>query len=473
MNRTEEMRDKSIGSLLWNFSLPAIVGMLVNSLYNVIDRIFVGRGIGSVAIAATTVAFPIMIVLMAVSILIGVGATALISIRLGEQKKEEADQIAGNAMGMLILLPAFFAAIFFIFTEPIIIAFGASPEVLPFARDFTQIIMLGSVFGSISMGMNNFIRAEGNPKVAMYTQILGAVVNIVLNYVFIFVFGWGMKGSAFATILAQAISAIWVLGYFFTGRSLVKLRARNLRPSWPILSGIMAIGFAPFAMQIASSIQQVILNKTLMAHGGDMALSAIGIIMSIATLLFMPVFGLAQGAQPIIGFNYGAKLYKRVAATWKLAVWAGSAIALVGYLALHIWSTQLVGLFSSGDIALTALTTHAMLIYMALIPIVGFQIVSSTYFQAVGKARQAAVLSLSRQVLFFIPLLLILPRYWGVEGVWRAAPIADMLAVMLTASLMYFEMRKLKQAEVRLQSNEQIDEAATASGRKLCSSECK
>lgn len=458
MDRSEEMRDGNIGRLLWNFSLPAIVGMLVNSLYNVIDRIFVGRGIGSIGIAATTVAFPIMIILMAVSILIGVGATALISIRLGEQRKDEAEKVAGNAMAMLILLPAFFAIIFLLFTEPVLMAFGASPEVLPYARDFTQIIMLGAVFGSISMGMNNFIRAEGNPKMAMYTQLLGAVANVALNYVFIFIFKWGMKGSAFATILAQLISAIWVLSYFFTGRSLVKIRIKNLRPTWPILTSIMAIGFAPFAMQIAASIQQVILNKSLMFYGGDMALSAIGILMSIATLLFMPVLGLAQGAQPIIGFNYGARQYQRVKETWKKAVLAGTCIALTGYLAIHIWPQQLVGLFSDGDTALTAMTVHAMMTFLALIPIVGFQVVSSTYFQAVGKARQAAVLSLSRQVLFFIPLLLILPHIWGIEGVWRTAPIADFLSVGLTATLIYFEMKKLNQDEERLPGSTEVTE---------------
>ncbi|MGI6434715.1 MAG: MATE family efflux transporter [Syntrophomonadaceae bacterium] len=470
MDRSQHMGNKSIGSLLWNFSLPAIVGMSVNALYNVVDRIFVGRGIGSLAIAATTVALPLMVVLMAVSILIGVGATALISIRLGEQKKAEAEKIAGNAITMLIVLPAFFATLFFIFTEPILVFCGASPEVLPYARDFTQIIMLGAVFGSFSMGVNNFIRAEGNPRVAMYTQLLGAVANVVLNYIFIFRFGWGMKGSAFATILAQMISAIWVLGYFLTGRSLLKLRLSNLRPAWTILSSIMAIGFAPFGMQIASSIQQVILNNTLMVHGGDMALSAIGIVMSIATLLFMPVLGLAQGAQPIIGFNYGARRYDRVKATWKMAVLAGTAIALAGYLVLHIWPAQLVGLFSDGDTALTTMTIHAMLIYMALIPIAGFQIVSSTYFQAVGKARQAVVLSLSRQVLFFIPLLLILPRFWGVEGVWRAAPLADFLAVSLSATLMYWEMRNLRKNQDEHTPEEPTEAAAPGN---LCGSECE
>jgi putative MATE family efflux protein len=453
MDRSMEMKEGSIGSLLWSFSLPAIIGMSVNALYNIVGRIFVGRGIGALAIAATTVAFPLMIIIMAVSILVGVGATALISIRLGEDKKEAAEKIAANAITMIILLSAIFAALFFVFTEQVLTICGASPEVMPYARDYTQIIMLGAVFGSFSMGVNNFIRAEGNPKMAMYTQLLGAAANIALNYLFIFPLGWGIKGSALATILAQLLSSLWVLNYYLRGKSLVKLRLANFRPSWPILSSMMAIGFAPFAMQIASSIQQVILNKTLMAYSGDLALSAIGIIMSIATMLFMPVLGLAQGAQPIIGFNYGARQYQRVAKTWKLAVAGGTLIALLGYLVLRIWPQQLVGLFSEGDMALTALTTHAMLTYMALIPIVGFQVVSSTYFQAVGKAKQAAVLSLSRQVLFFIPLLIVLPRFWGVEGVWRAAPIADFLAVSLSATMMYFEMRKIKEQDEQSLTN--------------------
>ncbi|CFX39907.1 Multi antimicrobial extrusion protein [Syntrophomonas zehnderi OL-4] len=443
MDRSEQMLEQSVGKLLWSFSLPTIVGMLVNSLYNVIARIFVGRGIGFLAIAATTVAFPIMILLMAVSLLIGVGATALISIKLGEQKKDEAEKVAGNAMTMLILLPAILSVLFLLFTEPILIIFGASAEVLPFARDFTQIIMLGSVFGSVSMGMNNFIRAEGNPKMSMYTQILGAVVSIALNYVFIFKFHWGIKGSALAIILAQLVSAIWVLSYFFTGRSLIKIRWQNLKPSRPVLGSIMAIGFAPFAMQLASSIQQLILNKTLMFYGGDTALAAIGILMSISTLLFMPVLGLSQGAQPIIGFNYGAGQYKRVRETWKIAVLAGTGIALAGFLAINIWPVQLVELFSKGDTALTAMTVHAMIIFFALLPVLGFQITSSIYFQAVGKAKQAAVLSLSRQFLIFIPLLLILPHFWGVDGVWRTAPISDGLSALLTAAFIYVEMKRL------------------------------
>jgi len=443
MQNSLEMRDKKISVLLWKFSLPAIAGMLINALYNIIDRIFVGRGVGSLAIAATTVAFPIMLILMAVSILIGIGATALISIRLGEQRKEEAEKIAGNAAVMLIALPLIIAVIYLLFPEPILKAFGASEEVLPYARDFVHIIILGAAFGSISMGMNNFIRAEGNPRLAMFTQVAGALINGVLNYVFIFKLGLGIKGSALATVSGQFISSVWVLSYFWSGRSLVKIRFKNLKLQLPIITSIVSIGFAPFAMQIANSVQQSILNKTLLAYGGDLALSAVGIMMSIAALLFMPIVGLSQGAQPLIGFNYGARQYDRVKETVKIAVIAGVCIASAGFVAINIWPTQIVGLFSEGDTALTEMTAQAMRMFFALFPVVGFQIICANYFQAAGKPVQSAILSLSRQVLLFIPLLLILPKFWGINGVWRTAPIADGISVLVTAIFIFFEMKNL------------------------------
>ncbi|MDD4588782.1 MAG: MATE family efflux transporter, partial [Heliobacteriaceae bacterium] len=312
-----------------------------------------------------------------------------------------------------------------------------------YARDFVQIIMLGAAFGSISMGMNNFIRAEGNPKLAMLTQIVGALINVVLNYIFIFKLGLGIKGSALATLSGQLFSAIWVLSYFLLGKSLVKIRLRNLRLQMPVIISIVSIGFAPFAMQIANSIQQSILNKTLLFYGGDLALSAVGIIMSIAALMFMPIVGLSQGAQPLIGYNYGALQYNRVKETMKIAVIAGSCIAVAGYLVINTWPVQIVGLFSKGDIPLTELTSQAMRVFFALFPVVGFQIICSNYFQAVGKPVQSTILGLSRQVLLFIPLLLVLPNFWGINGVWRTAPLADGLAVLLTAAFIYHEMKSL------------------------------
>ena len=269
MNSITTLRNGKIGSLLWKFSWPAVIAMLVNSLYNIIDRIFVGRGVGSIAIAATTVAFPIMLILLAVSVLIGVGATSLISIRLGEKKPEEAEKIAGNAMLLLILLPICISIIYFLFSTSILTFFGASAEVLPYAKDFTHIIMLASALGSISMGMVNFIRAEGNPKMAMYTQVIGTVINIVLNYIFVMKLGFGIKGSALATVCGQTFSSIWVLSYFLSGHSFLIIRLKNLRLQKSLVFSIVSIGFAPFAMQLANSLQNVVMNKALMTYGGD------------------------------------------------------------------------------------------------------------------------------------------------------------------------------------------------------------
>jgi len=448
MRKKLDLRNGSIGKLLWEFSIPAMIGMLVNALYNIISRIFVGRGVGSIAIAAVTVALPIMTLLAAVAMLIAIGATALISIRLGEQKNEEVEKIAGNATLLLILLPLLLSGIYFLFSDPLLKLFGASQDVLPYARDYIHIIMLGSVPGVIAYGVNNFIRAEGNPRFAMLTQIIGAVVNITLNYVFIFILGWGIKGSALATIIGQTVSACLVLGYFLLGRSKIKLRPKNFKIHIPLVINIVTIGFAPFAMQIANTVQQTILNKTLMSYGGDLALSAVGIIMSVAMLLLMPVVGISQGAQPLIGYNYGAQLYDRVKEAFNKAMIAGIALATVGYILIILFATPIVGLFSEGDMALTELTVHAMFIFFAVLPIVGFQIVGANYFQAVGKPVQSTILSLSRQVLIFIPLLLILPQFMGIDGAWITAPIADFLAVTITAIFLFYELRNKSNKKV-------------------------
>lgn len=438
------MKEEKIGSLLWKFSLPAIIGMLVNALYNIVDRIFVGRGVGAIAIAATTVAFPIMILMMAVAMLIGIGATALISIRLGEQKKDEAEKIAGNAITLLVIFSLLFTGVYFLFADSLLLMFGADQDVLPYARDFTHIIMLGSVFGAIGFGANNFIRAEGNPTIAMLTQLAGTFVNIILNYVFIFKLGLGIKGSALASVIGQALSAALVIAYFYSGKSLLRIRIKYLlNLEFALVGRIMAIGAAPFAMQISFSVQQTILNKTLISLGGELALAAVGIMMSIGTIIIMPVIGISQGAQPLIGYNYGAKEYARVKETLRKGVIAATCYVLVGFAVIYKWTFQIISAFSRNDTALTALTSEALVIFFMLLPFVGFQIMCSNYFQAVGKPVKSMVLSLSRQVLFYIPLLLILPRYFGLQGVWWTSPIADGCSVLLTAVVIFWEMRNL------------------------------
>ncbi|MCI1945519.1 MATE family efflux transporter [Clostridium luticellarii] len=453
MDNTMELRDGKISSLLWKFSWPAVIAMLLNSIYNIIDRIFVGRGVGSIAIAAITVAFPIMLILLAVSVLIGVGATSLISIRLGEKKPEEAEKIAGNATLLLILLPICISVVYFLFTEPILGFFGANAKILPYAKDFTHIIMMASALSSISMGMVNFIRAEGNPKMAMYTQVIGTVINIVLNYIFVIKLGIGIKGSALATVCGQIFSSIWVLSYFLWGPSLLKIRLKNLRLEKNIVIGIMSIGFAPFSMQLANSLQNTILNKALMTYGGDMALSAMGIVGSIATLMFMPILGISQGAQPIIGFNYGAQQFNRVKEALKKAVIVATIIAVVSTAVVHLWPTQIANMFNNNNIELTRLTAHAMSIFFMMFFVAGFQIVCSQYFQAVNKPIQSTILGLSRQLLLLVPLLLILPRFWGIEGVWRTPPIADILSAFITGILIFMEMKRMNREKMNQNFN--------------------
>lgn len=446
MDESKEMEVGKISSLLLKFSLPAIIGMLVNAMYNIVDSAFVGRGVGNLALAGITVSLPIMTIFMACVMLIGMGATSLISIRLGEKKEEEAEEIIGNALALFVIIGLVLTILGLMFLEPILTLFGASPDIMPYSIDYMRIILLGSVFMAIGLGMNNFIRAEGNPKIAMNTMLIGAITNIILDYVFIFVFNWGIKGAAFATIISYTVTSTWVIYHFYAGNSKLKIRRENLKLKKIIVKGILLVGFPTFAMQITSSIQHLILNRSLAHHGGDMALAAIGIIMSVSTLLVMPAMGISQGAQPIIGYNYGAKKFGRVKDTLKLAIVSATSIVTLGFLVSKIWPNQLISLFNENP-ELIQLGTHAMEIFFKFLPLIGVQIMSASYFQAVGKPHQATILSLSRQVFIFIPLLIILPRQWGLEGIWWSSPLSDIAAFILTGIWLWIEIRHLSKSE--------------------------
>src|SRR5690554_4769559 len=444
MNRAEELGTGKIGSLLLKFSLPAIVGMVVNALYNVADRAFVGKGVGSLAIAGITVSFPVMLVLMGFGMLIGLGANSLISIRLGEKKKAEAEQILGNSIVLLIIVSVFLTASGLIFLKPLLDLFGASSSVLPFASSYLKIILIGSIFQHIGFGMNNFIRGEGNPKVAMFTMLIGGILNIILDPLFIFVFKRGIEGAAAATVISQMVSAIWVLSYYFSGKSLLKIHFKNFKLNWNVAKSIFVLGSAPFSMQIAASMVNTLLNKQLSYHGGDLALSAMGIVFSIGMLFLMPIFGINQGAQPIIGYNYGARQFNRVKKTHLLSSVVATVITTTGFFAAVFLPEVIIGFFNSGDNDLIELGSHAMRIFLSMFPIVGFQIVTSNYFQAVGKPHQAMLLSLSRQVLLLIPFLFVLPGIWGLNGVFASGPAADFGASLLAGTVFYFEMKSLQ-----------------------------
>jgi putative MATE family efflux protein len=452
MDRSMQLGELKISKLLLKFSIPAIIGMLVNALYNVVDRIFIGQGVGSLGIGATTLAFPVMLIMMAFSMLIGIGANSLVSIRLGQNRKEEAEGIFGNALVLLIITSLVLSVVGLVFLEPFLVFMNASEQILPYAKEYLQIILIGGLFQSIGMGMNNFIRSEGNPKIAMYTMLIGAIINTVLDPVFIFIFHWGMRGAAIATILSQAVSAIWVMLYFLRGKSLLRLHMKSLRLRLKYIGNIIAIGASPFAMQIAASILNFIMNKGLITYGGDIAISGMGIVNSITTLMIMPIFGINQGVQPIIGFNYGAKKYDRVKEAYKLAVLFATIIVVVGWIFTRLFPQQLVYLFNRKDQELISFGTMAIKRFLIFLPIIGFQIVSSNYFQAVGKPLFSALLGLSRQVLILIPALLILPLFFGLNGIISAGPLSDVISSLITGIFIIREMRKLdtQHEEVKL-----------------------
>jgi putative MATE family efflux protein len=442
MDRSNSLGQEKISKLLWQFSLPAITGMVVNAFYNVIDSIFVGRGVGEIGLTAVTIAFPIMIVLMGLGMLVGVGAAAVISLKIGEGKEQEAEKILGNAFTLSMISSVAFTASVLLFLDPLLILLGAEPDVLPYASDFTKIIVLGSVFMYVGFGLNNIVRAEGNPKMAMSTTLISAGLNIVLNPLFIFTFGLGISGSALATVVSQGVSAMWIFNYFLRGKSLLKLRKKNFTLDKKIVFSIFKIGMSPFLMQIASSVTTILFNFTLLRHGGELAVASIGIINRMGMLMLMPIFGISQGLQPIIGYNYGARNYSRVIQALKMAIYAATLFSTLGFVVIQIFAREVIMLFNDNP-ELILLGSEAMKINLCMLPVIGFQIIGANYFQAVGKAGYAIVLSMSRQLIILIPLLLLLPNLLGLNGAWLASPISDFIAALLTGLFLFWELRKL------------------------------
>lgn len=451
MDRSAQLGQASIPRLLLRFSLPAIVGMMAQASYNLIDRIFVGHALGAEGIAGTTVAFPFMLVVLAFGMLIGFGGTALISIRLGEGKQTAAEQVLGNTAVLLVLASAFITAVGLYWLDDILVLFGASDTVLPYARDYLRIIVLGTVFQTIGFGLNATIRGEGNPRIAMLSMLISVLLNVILAPIFIFGFSWGMKGAALATVISQAVSAVWVVSYFFAGTSVLRFHAHTLRLDAGVCRQILVFGSPHFAMQLAASVLQSILNHQLSNYGGDLAISVMGILYAMFMMVGMPIFGINQGAQPIIGYNYGARRFDRVKKTLEMAVLGATALAVVGFGVMMLFPGQVVRLFNRDDASLLTLGTHAIRIATLMMPLVGFQIVSASYFQAVGKPKTAMLLMLSRQVLLLIPAVLILPLFFGLDGVWAALPTADGLASLLTGICLLVELRELKANHLQLQ----------------------
>lgn len=442
MNRQEELGNAPVGRLLIKFSIPAIIGMVVATLYNIVDRIYIGK-LGTMAMAGIGLNLPIMTILMAFGMLIGIGAAALISIRLGQQRKDEAEHILGNAVSLLVIIMAILMVVGLFFKIPLLKMFGASEETIKYADSYITIILLGAIPNGVGFGINNIIRSEGNPKIAMYTMLLGAGLNIILDPIFIFVLKMGVAGAAVATVISQLANMIWVINYFTSGKSLLKLKVSNMKNlKWTIARDITAIGMSPFFIQFAASVVGVISNNALRTHGGDLAISAMTVVNAISMIFLMPIFGINQGAQPIIGFNYGAKNFHRVKKALSLAILGATMFSTVGFLLVELFPELLIRVFND-DPKLMEITSSGMRMFLMMMPVIGFQIVTSNYFQAVGKAKMSMFLSLLRQVLILIPALLILPGYLGLKGIWISQPLADGTASLITAFLLWKEFKEV------------------------------
>jgi putative MATE family efflux protein len=443
MDHTKELGEEKIGKLLMKFSIPAIVGMLVNALYNIIDRVFVGRGVEPLAISGITFVFPIMTIIMAFGMLVGIGATSLISIRLGQKNKEEAENILSNTVVLLFIVSIIVTIIGLTFSTPMIQFFGAKGKVFDYAKEFITIILFGTTAQVVSFGLNNVIRADGKPKIAMATMLIGACINCVLNPLFIFVFHFGIRGSALATVISQTVSMIWVLAYFFSDKSMLKIRRKYLKLDKSIVLGIFAIGLSPFLMQIAASVVSAMFNTSLKKYGGDISVAAMGTINAVAMLILMPVFGINQGVQPIIGYNYGAKQYDRVKKALRLAIYSATAITTTGFILIELFPTAIISLFSSNDVSFIDVGSHGIRIFLMMLPVLGFQIVSSNYFQATGRPKYSIFLSLIRQVIVLIPLIFILPGLFQLNGIWVSGPLSDFIASVVTAIILFRELSHL------------------------------
>lgn len=447
-NTQDRLGTKRVGALLAEFSIPATIGMLVNALYNIVDRIFIGnaKGLEFLGITALTVSFPIMMIMMGIALMFGAGGASLFSIRLGEKDRLGAEKILGNAIAM-IFISSFLFMIFALWNlEGLLKLFGASKESMPYAVEYMRIILYASVLQGPAVGCNHFMRADGSPKTAMFSMFIGAGFNIVFDYLFIFVFGMGMTGAALATIGGQGLSALWGISYFLSKRSNMRLRLKNLKLKGKLVMRIMIAGLPSFINQISGSMLSLVLNNRLYYYGGDVAIGGIGAINSLQQFLVMPTIGISHGAQPIIGYNRGAKNYRRIRETMAKAILAASVIAVLGFTATRLFPETLIGIFGKEEEFLR-FGTMAIGIWMLLLPTIGTQIIGSLYFQAVGRPRVSLFLSLTRQVLFLIPFILILSQFFGLKGVLAAAPVSDFISFSITVSFLFFEIKRLKRLE--------------------------
>lgn len=443
MKNIKELSETKVSKLMLKYFIPAFIGVFVNALYNIVDRIFIGQGVGAEALSGISIIFPVMLIMMAFGMLIGIGTGVYVSINLGKKDINGAEKTLGTGFFFMLVVSVLIMVVTYLLKIPILRSFGANEETFTYANDYLNIVLAGVSFMVIGFSLNNVIRSEGNARIAMISMILSSVVNLILDPIFIFWFDMGVKGAAYATIISMFILMIWVLIHFRSKRSVIKLRKKNILINWKILIQIVAIGMAPFTMQIANSVVQGLLNKKLIIYGGDLAVGAMGIINSVVTLFIMAIVALNMASQPIIGFNFGAKSVDRIKEAVRISLIAATLIAVGAFVLIESIPGLIVKLFNDDNEELYKIAIRGLRLLLLALPIVGFQVVASNFFQAIGKAKLALFATLFRQVIGLIPLLLILPGFWGIDGIWLSYPLADSMSAIAVGFILYREWQRL------------------------------
>ncbi len=443
---TNVLDDDRIGRLLLKLSLPAFMGMFVMALYNVVDTIFIGHYVGPLGIAALSIVFPIQMLTMGIGMMMGMGGASLISRLIGAANTPRAERTLGNALTFTLIIAAVLMIAGLLNRDLWLRLMGASETILPYARDYMTIILSGTFFRAFAMAQNFLIRATGNARVPMIGMSMGAGLNIALDAIFIIPLGMGVKGAALATLIAQLITSLYFLRYYLSGKSFLKVHLQNLVIKWDILKSILAIGISSFARTAAQSLAVIFVNRTLLAFGGDLAISSYGLIQRIMIFALMPSIVIGQGMQPILGFNYGAKRYDRALKVTKISIIAATSYSIIAFFALYFAPELFIRIFTT-DSELIVLTAYAARHIFFAVYLIGFIIVGSIVFQAIGKAPQAFVTAVARPALFLLPLVFILPNYWQLDGAWLAFPITDALTSILVLALLIPEMKMFRRSE--------------------------
>ncbi|MFV0365702.1 MAG: MATE family efflux transporter [Mangrovibacterium sp.] len=446
MSQTNDLAQKPISKLLLSYFVPAFIGVFINALYNIVDRMFIGQLVGGAALSGISIVFPIMLAMTAFGMLLGIGGGILVSINLGRKDKAKAEHVLGTAFLLMIIVSLCISVIGLLLKAPLLEMFGATETTLAYANEYLNYILMGTIFQLVGFSLNNIIRAEGNARIAMISMLVSAGSNILLDYIFVYHLGMGVSGAALATVISMAILSLWVLIHFRSSRAVILLKWEHLKLNFQLAKEISSTGFPPFAMQIAGSVVQGIMTSQLVTLGGDLTVGAMGVIISISMMIIMSMVAINMAGQPIFGYNHGARQYERVKSCLKLSIIAATGIGVVSFAMVQLFPDVLVRFFNSDSPELLAMSEQGLRIAMASLPIIGFQIIICNYYQSIGKSRIATILPLLRQVIVLIPLILILPKFFGLQGAWLAMPISDAVAAIIVLVVFRKEWKKLNES---------------------------